>query len=422
MKVFLLEDHELPLVCGGALIRTGNLFDPADKHGVAQLTGEVLRSGGTKAKTGDQMDEELENVAASVESQIGETSGIALVLLPQGKHRSGAGGLQGFPDLGRVPRGQSGSGEDATAQRDFAAQRRRRRNCRARVQRHRLRPQHALWLADRICRCRQHPAPGSGGFLSSLLLSGQHHARSVRRFLRRRDEGEAGAASGRLEVHAAAGSRVSEGASQRRRPACFWPTKTDVTQTFFNVGHLGGEFRDKDYPALEVAAEILGGGFSSRLVPPRSHRARLGLQHRSVAGTRTTIIPASFRISGSTQSAHTVDTLKAVREELEKIRTAEVTDEELQTAKDTVLNGFVFHFDRPSKTLNRLVLYEYFGYPRDFHLPISEGHRGGHQGRRSARGAEIFQAAGSDLRRGRQSEGVRNAAVARWACRCTPSI
>jgi len=31
-----------------------------------------------------------------------------------------------------------------------------------------------------------------------------------------------------------------------------------------------------------------------------------------------------------------------------------------------VLNGFVFHFDRPSKTLNRLLEYEYHGYPRDF--------------------------------------------------------
>jgi outer membrane lipoprotein-sorting protein len=51
---------------------------------------------------------------------------------------------------------------------------------------------------------------------------------------------------------------------------------------------------------------------------------------------------------------------------LDKIRTTEVTDQELQTAKDTTLNGFVFHFDRPSKTLNRLVQYEYYGYPRDF--------------------------------------------------------
>jgi zinc protease len=31
-----------------------------------------------------------------------------------------------------------------------------------------------------------------------------------------------------------------------------------------------------------------------------------------------------------------------------------------------VLNGFVFNFDRPSKTLNRLVQYQYYGYPRDF--------------------------------------------------------
>ncbi len=43
--------------------------------------------------------------------------------------------------------------------------------------------------------------------------------------------------------------------------------------------NLGGELRDKDYPALEVASEILGGGFSSRLFRERAHQARLGLQH-----------------------------------------------------------------------------------------------------------------------------------------------
>jgi hypothetical protein len=61
-----------------------------------------------------------------------------------------------------------------------------------------------------------------------------------------------------------------------------------------------------------------------------------------------------------------VDTLKAIGEEIEKIRTTEVTDDELQTAKDTVLNGFVFNFDRPSKTINRLMIYQYYGYPKDF--------------------------------------------------------
>jgi len=56
----------------------------------------------------------------------------------------------------------------------------------------------------------------------------------------------------------------------------------------------------------------------------------------------------------------------AARVELQKMRTVEVTEQELQTAKDSVLNSFVFFFDSPAKTLNRVLMYEYFGYPRDF--------------------------------------------------------
>ena len=74
MRVFLLEDHELPLIRGLALVRTGNLFDPSDKRGLSQVMADVLRSGGTKSKTGDQIDEELENIAGSVESGMDETS------------------------------------------------------------------------------------------------------------------------------------------------------------------------------------------------------------------------------------------------------------------------------------------------------------------------------------------------------------
>src|ERR1700747_1133934 len=55
IRLFLLEDHELPLVRGTALVRTGNLFAPPDKRGLADLTAEVMRSGGTKSKTGDQI-------------------------------------------------------------------------------------------------------------------------------------------------------------------------------------------------------------------------------------------------------------------------------------------------------------------------------------------------------------------------------
>ena len=44
-----------------------------------------------------------------------------------------------------------------------------------------------------------------------------------------------------------------------------------------------------------------------------------------------------------------------IQEEIEKIRTTEVTAEELESAKQTVANSFVFNFDTPSKTLNRML-------------------------------------------------------------------
>src|SRR5581483_862751 len=51
MKLFLLEDHALPIVNGAARVRTGNLFDPPDKIGLATLTGMTMRTGGTQKES-----------------------------------------------------------------------------------------------------------------------------------------------------------------------------------------------------------------------------------------------------------------------------------------------------------------------------------------------------------------------------------
>ena len=77
MELYLLEDHDLPIINGFASVRTGNLFDPPEKIALAGITGEVLRLGGTVSRTGPEIDEELESMAASVETSIGETSGSA---------------------------------------------------------------------------------------------------------------------------------------------------------------------------------------------------------------------------------------------------------------------------------------------------------------------------------------------------------
>jgi hypothetical protein len=128
---------------------------------------------------------------------------------------------------------------------------------------------------------------------------------------------------------------------------------------------LGGVFDDKDYPALAIMADILGGGFQSRLF--RKVRTEMGNAYEIEAAWDASYDhPGLFVISGSTKSVSTVETLQAILAEVERIRSAEVSEEEIRTARDTALNSLVFAFDTKAKTLGRVLNYEYFGYPRDF--------------------------------------------------------
>lgn len=364
MKVLLLEDHELPLISGGALIRTGNLFDPPTKKGLAGLTGEVLRSGGTKTRTGDQLDQDLENVAASIESQIGESNGtLSFSCLKENTDQV----LGLFDDLLTSPEfrqdkvdlaktqtrsliSRRNDDPDGIAQREFDDL------LYGRNTPYGWMVEYAdidnIQRQDLVDFYRRYYFPAN----VTLEILGDFSTAEMKDKLERLFGGWK-----YTQPPVPAFPRVEE----KAHPGVYLATKEDTTQTFFYVGELGGELRDKDYPALEVASEILGGGFSSRLF--RNVRTKHGWAYNIYAGWAANYDhPGLFQISGSTQSAHTVDTIKAIDEELERIRTTEVTDEELQTAKDTVLNGFVFNFDRPSKTLNRLMVYQYYGYPKDF--------------------------------------------------------
>ena len=77
MVVYLLEDRDLPLISGTAIIRTGSRFEPDNQVGLASLTGDGMRSGGTKNHPPDQLNSILEQKAASVETSISTTSGSA---------------------------------------------------------------------------------------------------------------------------------------------------------------------------------------------------------------------------------------------------------------------------------------------------------------------------------------------------------
>jgi zinc protease len=364
MKLYLVENHELPVISGFALVRTGNLFDPADKIGLAQMTGMVLRTGGTRSKTGEELDEQLESIAASVESGIGETSGrVSFSALSENTDEV----LAVFKEVLTEP-------EFRQEKIDLARTR----------------------LRSAISRRNDSPGGIAAREFAEILYGRDtpygwrmeyEHVNRIQRedllvFYRRyffpanimlAVYGDFSAPEMKVKLEKLLGGwqyqqppvpsfpKVREKAS----PGTHLASKEDVTQTFFSIGHLGGILRDKNYPALAGMGDILGGGFSSRLV--KKVRTQLGYAYSiSAAWGATYDHPGLFRVAGSTKSLSTTETLQVVREEIEKIRSEEVSDEELQTAKDTVLNSFVFNFDTPGKTLGRLVTYEYHGYPKDF--------------------------------------------------------
>ena len=67
MTLYLLEDHELPIFNINGLIKTGDIYDPADKVGLSSIFASVMRTGGTVSREPDVLNEELESMAAAVE-------------------------------------------------------------------------------------------------------------------------------------------------------------------------------------------------------------------------------------------------------------------------------------------------------------------------------------------------------------------
>jgi zinc protease len=364
MRVFLLEDHELPLIHGLALIHTGNLFDPPDKKGLSQFTAEVMRSGGTKAKTGDVIDEELENMAASVESNGEETSAsMSFSALKE----NGDTVLGVFKDVMTSPEFRQEKLDLSITQTRSAIARRN---------------DDANGIPDReMARIVYGPSTPYGWQVEYEDLLHIHREDLVQ-FYRRYyfPKNIMLAVYGDFKIPEMkekleklfAGWTVEQPpvpkfpeVTAKPAPGIYFAEKSDVTQTFFAMGELGGTLRDKDYAALQVAANILGQGFTSRLMS--QVRTKLGYAYDiSASWSANWDHPGTFRIGGSTKSQSTTETLEAIRVELDKMRTAEVTQRELDEAKDGVLNSFVFFFDSPAKTLNRVMRYEYYGYPKDF--------------------------------------------------------
>jgi zinc protease len=148
----------------------------------------------------------------------------------------------------------------------------------------------------------------------------------------------------------------------------------ELTQANLVFGHSGTTRDDPNWYAIQVMNYILGGGgFSSRLM--QSIRVEGGLAY-SVYSFFSPGKPGAFEVVLQTKSASTGEAMKRLRSEIDRIRSEEVSDEELRDAKKYLTGSFPLRFDSNAEMVSFYAQVEYYNlgldYPSRYESIINE--------------------------------------------------
>ncbi|TAF10241.1 MAG: insulinase family protein [Nostocales cyanobacterium] len=364
LVVYLMEDHELPLVTGTTLIKTGSRGEPGDKIGLGDIVGSLMRTGGTLNHSADQLNEVLEQKAASVETDIAETAGSAS-FESLSEDLETVFGL--FAEVLREPAFAQEKLDLIKTQAKGAIARRNDDpgDIASREFRKLIYGQNSPYARtveyatlDKITRedvlkfYQQYFHPNN----MILGIVGDFNAKQMRSLIQTQ--------LGDWKPNPTIAKTQLPQVSPANLGGVFFVNQPQLTQSNILMGHLGGKFDSPDYAALDVMNGVLN-GFGGRLF--NEVRSRQGLAY-SVYGSWSPRFdyPGMLIAGGQTRSDATVQFVKALQMEINRIKTQPVTPKELNYAKESTLNSFVFNFQDPSQTLSRLMRYEYYGYPADF--------------------------------------------------------
>jgi len=364
MVVMLLEDHELPLVEATALVRSGSRLDPAGRTGLAEMTADVLRSGGTTKMTSDQLDDFLEGKAARINADTtDEYARLGMSSLKADFPQV----LAVFADVLRHP---------AFAENRLAVAK---NQAMAGVARQNDDPQGiVLREFKRVAYGKESPYSRTPTFASlggieraDLVAWHQAHFHPDGMVLGlvgdfKRDEALklVRAAFGDWPRGAGSGKEADVPYRTTPAPGVYYVEKDDVTQSNIVMGGLGIVRNSPDYYALEVVNQVLSGSFASRLFGIRSQKGLAYTVFGQVGAEWDH--PGLIFLYISTKTQTTGASIDALLEEARKMTSAPPSDEEVAKGKQALLSSFIFQADSKRKILSHQLTYEYFGYPLDW--------------------------------------------------------
>ena len=361
---YLVEDHDLPLVNISTLVRTGTYLDPAGKEGLASLVGAQMRAGGTTSKTAEEYDEAAAFLAANISNSIGSIQGNATLNLLA---KDIDAGLALYFDMLKSPRFQEDRLKLAKSQ---LLQNMERRNDStediedrewARLM---YGPDHfsakqstkasieGITREDMLEFHRKYYQPG--GFI--FAVSGDFNTKEM---------------IAKLEG-AMKGWPVNKAVPEV--PKTPYPTvtgvytvnKADVNQGRVSIGHVGAMRENPDYYALTIMNDILGGGnFTSRITS--RVRSDEGLAYSASSSYGFGVYnPGIFRASFQSKNPTTSQAIEIVMEEINRLRNSKVSAEELETAKNYLIEVFPRNFSTATQVAGLFAQDEYTKRAPDF--------------------------------------------------------
>lgn len=364
LHLMVLEDHKLPRISFQILIPgAGGYFDPAPMVGLSSYTAQMMREG-TTTRSSQQISQELETMAASV--NVGaSTSG-------PGATVSGGSLSENFPRLFELA-------ADILLNPSFPAEEWDRLKTRTRAGLVQQRTQPQFLASERFAKVMfgDHPAsrisatPESLDAITREAMMEAHRTRFVPDHALIAFAGDITLAAARKLVEGQLGAWKKAGISKPKvenppppgPPKVYLIARPGSVQTTLMVGTQSMVRTDPDYVPLTVANRVLGGAMG-RLF--RHLREEKGYTYGVGSNFTATEHRGSWTASTNVRTDVTAPALADLLAEIALMRDQPVPDKELADHKRAIVASFALSLENPEQVLGYYVQNWLYGLPADY--------------------------------------------------------